>query len=808
MRLDLAQGTGNGCRRSRLGIHRVAPLLLVGCAALIGAAPAAAQIGSIVGTPPAAAQLPGFQQGRPTLIVLIHGKTGAPSKVPYQRIGTPDHPFYYWGYEFVRGLAGSSGTLYSWSTGSTGYQVTEIGAADWRSSTFGFALTTSDLLELVALAADDWQALLAGEADVSSILRSSALIFSRDRPTPRAPSGAGDPLTVPPLSLMFTYRDGSRTLAEQAKHVVDQIHERYTEFFFHASPQIVLVGHSMGGLVGRYILTNPVGPVAGPAFRDEDRRRADLIRDRTVALITLATPHEGSPTADLSAAIERAVLSHPLVGTGPAAMSFLNEHIDADLPATKHLETGFWRGMNQGPLAPSRAQRTDGTLIPIYALTGRTPSGGFFDNPDDGWGFGTDYGLSFLPFKDRYDRELERIARVYGARIARDTRSLIFADYFLLHLSQGYGPAEQGSSLDRARRARARPPGTVTTINSQNASAFPEPFYLYLKQEGDGQIDSDGVVGLGSGLGLNLGRSLGYFDNNREWTADGKRARGSWYRLYQGPHGVAPPRYPWEWTNHATIIHNAATGQWILQNIIRRAGPYVAAGQVSGWSSETPAATHWPAWTATVVMDLSGVCLTCVTPPMVSVEDATPAGAGDPDVTDFVQFSIEYMAAAAHAMASGGSLVPTDLLSDLPSSLAIPAVMGKAAPIRKVSSVVLHVHGSDDGPPLDLRFLTVMYEGKTRAISGTAGYGGPTEEHATATRFAAVRSGGDGSEPILRGRADNFFIILNLEHTPGFEAGDEFMLVAFAPHPVVLRKLQIKLPQSVPSTGLLRLFPD
>jgi hypothetical protein len=96
----------------------------------------------------------------------------------------------------------------------------------------------------------------------------------------------------------------------------------------------------------------------------------------------------------------------------------------------------------------------------------------------------------------------------------------------------------------------------------------------------------------------------------------------------------------------------------------------------------------------------------------------------------------------------------------------------------------------------------------TRAISGTAGYGGPTEEHAAATKFAAVRSGGGGSEPILRGRADNFFIILNLEHTPGFEAGDEFMLVAFAPHPVVLRKLQIKLPQSVPSTGLLRLSPE
>ena len=68
---------------------------------------------------------------------------------------------------------------------------------------------------------------------------------------------------------------------------------------------VVLIGHSMGGLVARHLLTNP--PVDDVPFGVPERTRDDIdrIRDRTLYLITLGTPHEGSQAADRATPLAR-----------------------------------------------------------------------------------------------------------------------------------------------------------------------------------------------------------------------------------------------------------------------------------------------------------------------------------------------------------------------------------------------------------------------------------------------------------------------------------------------------------------------
>ncbi len=58
--------------------------------------------------------------------------------------------------------------------------------------------------------------------------------------------------------------------------------------------QLVLIGHSMGGLVARWIVNNGVG---GAAYYNYNGDYATVAR-KTKTVITVATPHLGSPDAD------------------------------------------------------------------------------------------------------------------------------------------------------------------------------------------------------------------------------------------------------------------------------------------------------------------------------------------------------------------------------------------------------------------------------------------------------------------------------------------------------------------------------
>jgi hypothetical protein len=147
----------------------------------------------------------------------------------------------------------------------------------------------------------------------------------------------------------------------------------------------------------------------------------DYIRDRTVLVHTLATPHEGSYMAEwgepakellrialrfLRTRVGDSLLGRALqlideglaeIPNGPPPLNLVGlaqAGIDGllgllDTPALRDLKLATMLAFNQGPLSPERARRSaaspivgaQGTLIPIYATLGRSPGGTAFDSP-------------------------------------------------------------------------------------------------------------------------------------------------------------------------------------------------------------------------------------------------------------------------------------------------------------------------------------------------------------------------------------------------------------------------------------------
>ena len=292
-----------------------------------------------------------FDPGRPTLVVLLHGMT--PSLELDDEVGTHAYARRYWGFHFVRELLGGPAPR---------------------------------LEDGEALDPERW----LGQAPKDDDPR-HGLLLRADGDTDRA--------------VFVVTRDGSRGLGEQAAAAAAQIEaglERYRRILASAAPdasgadpepQIALVAHSFGGLVARYLLTNP--PLDGGPFGTDatTRARADAIRDRTLFLVTLGTPHEGSSAADravLLAAVDELVREElvrpnaftrrwiaPLLDEGATLLRFED-------PVTEHLRTDVWAALNdpnEGLLAAHRARRGDGTPVPVYALAARAPGGHFFVDP-------------------------------------------------------------------------------------------------------------------------------------------------------------------------------------------------------------------------------------------------------------------------------------------------------------------------------------------------------------------------------------------------------------------------------------------
>jgi pimeloyl-ACP methyl ester carboxylesterase len=537
-----------------------------------------------------------FSPDKSTVVVLLHGATRIPQ--PEGITGTLQGARAYWGYSFVAELLGAEGL---------------------------------ETLNNISLTPETWQT----EA------------LANNNPNHYIIQGAENKN----IYVMLTHRNGSAYLGPQTTEAVNQIYELYQHLSetLGEEPQIVLLAHSMGGLVSRYFLSNPEVEDEAFLLNDETRAKADFLRDRTLYLVTLSTPHTGSLAADNALTIEKAtVLTDKVLARFELsreedpqrlAMGFLRAYQNS----TQHLRTDTLAALNKpgGLLEPHHARRTDGSLVPIYTLSGRSPAGGFFSNPNvdlgaeltlldadsnrlglkskllsDGLnmivsdymmsnfpGLGHGWGATppDLPFLDKVRRytPFKRDVKIDETQIVPFEG---FPTYYLSHAWQGLkekpvAPAnievwleyllpERDTDMDVL--IEKHPDTPFEELREQYLGNHPGYKSTPQTSVSDGYIDSDGVVGLDSGLGLFLGTSKSdYFSHERTWQVAGETLRGSWYRIFDDRYPQNETGFfPWEWGNHSFVQYNPEVAKWLRMNLLEQAGPYVGEPSVSGWTRE------------------------------------------------------------------------------------------------------------------------------------------------------------------------------------------------------------------------------
>lgn len=400
----------------------------------------------------------------------------------------------------------------------------------------------------------------------------------------------------PPTSVMVQFRDGSPHLMKQTGDAIDQIYDTYQAVYGKlapdAQPQIYLIGHSFGGIVARAIVTNPIAAdLFGKTLTPAQRVKADFIRARTVWIATLSSPHLGTmigdPAGDVAAFIRQTggtlagafgtldslFGSEPLKSLGlptnmqKTALEIMQKGLDAVSGQRDCLEDLMRvQEYNRGILRPDLARRgPNGTVVPIYTMTGRNPGGLFFDRvrgpvfisgrwmPNSifdikGSGrFATDalalYAINAIMHELGYGKEGKR---VWGTATIPDGDRI--SSPF-----KGIGPS------------KARPVAQGLQLNTANLRSIlwdvitGKPYTF----GSDGEWDNDGFLGFDSGHGIGL--------------------PGAWYRLYdQSNYG---PMLPWDFDNHGSMMFNIGTGMFIHNELLMNGGPVAAAGRLSSWGS-------------------------------------------------------------------------------------------------------------------------------------------------------------------------------------------------------------------------------
>lgn len=516
----------------------------------------------------------------PKLIVLIHGATPAPSDpamplVPEPATGTLDFTRFYFSESFARQLLGAPSSIKTLS----GVNVT---GTQWNAS--GSPNSDNKVNYSVGVS--------------ESSLGDHFIV-------PGSHTGTG----TPPVSLLLTYRDGSQRLMAQTKAIINQIYDKYTAMFGTAAnpaagkvmPSMILVTHSMGGLVSRTIMTAPSDPIQGATLTAGERLKAQAIRDRVIATVHLAVPNEGSPLADRATDIANwlkgdgkgmldtfgLLLPDGLKSAADEARRSMARDLGKD--ANQDLRRDFWDQMNDGVLAPHLARRSDGSLIPIYTMIGHSPAGSYFVNPDSQWPTG---GITSSLASSADNRR--KVVRSVG---------LMAIDYALHNVptsttakhwgTLGTAPADfdivaryhrksLGLTLSAPGEDEGVPWGLPKFYNRNHVTEEVKNIFgqvtgtRVVRTNKDGKIDADGLVSVASGHGLRLGTSTNnFFDHSSNWNVGGSTLRGSWYRI--------EPESAWKFSNHETIHRTAGVGEWIFLNIVSQAGPIPAAGELSVW---------------------------------------------------------------------------------------------------------------------------------------------------------------------------------------------------------------------------------
>ncbi|MBL8923758.1 MAG: hypothetical protein JNJ54_33190 [Myxococcaceae bacterium] len=453
----------------------------------------------------------------PLLFILVHGMSHS-GGTSAATIDTPPVSRDEWSVDFLRGLLGAS-----------------PGA---RNQLFNFVEPFADDAFLTSGAT--FPATLAEDAiATNAALPRNFVSLVPVSPTP--PAGvAGAARPAPPFSAFITYREAPGGLVQSGQRIANQAYLalRWYELRFRRTPRVVLVTQSFGGITSRFVLSVPTTAELqaaqvqfdGVTLSTEDTRRMVYVRDRTVSLVTLGTPHEGSFLADLGVPAQMMaqrmlrVARADVVGTGseldlfatatrllaqqfptlaPASLSVAQAQADVEAGfdeldrqangrAFRDLRHDFWERVNRGPLHPRKARRGSSPiqnaanqLIPVYAGGSRSPGGRAFTAPE----------LSvFSRFAQENERERGWLLMTMGADTA-----------VRLLRAEGYGrtsnPVLSAFAERLDRRKRLIDLGAAARTQAQTLAAQLSP-WLVEQQGVPSAIDAFVMLALGPARAL------------------------------------------------------------------------------------------------------------------------------------------------------------------------------------------------------------------------------------------------------------------------------------------------------------------
>jgi len=373
--------------------------------------------------------------------------------------------------------------------------------------------------------------------------------------------------------------------------VLGQIKTLYTNFvaWTGSDPYIVLVGHSKGGMVARYLMSAPTGNVGNVNLTDDQEADCKFLRDKCKYIVTLGTPHDGSPLAEAGVDI-----LHKLDDTQAAFQGFWTATrntlatVGVTLPRTPPLNLNGVKaiigseaeladltsaatvGFNTGELKPTQMKRSDGSPIPMYCYAGRSPGDRFFATPRHDGGGGP---------------SLAELTTTEG----KSAMGLCTLDWALHNVGErdwgtmtSVGP---GKSLDLVRRTysiteikpQALPPFFKVVKRFSNPfEAFEIPLTdfafegmpIYFQRNAhDSETDNDGMVPASSALAVTLS-VVG------TEPYDHTQPGGQIYRMY----GTASS--PWAFCNHRTLSNTKPMGDEVRRLLIS-AGPKVSTRALS-----------------------------------------------------------------------------------------------------------------------------------------------------------------------------------------------------------------------------------
>ena len=530
-------------------------VLAFGAATLLTTGTSASGLTLVPPTIPGRLTNPQLITPRPTLVVLIHGGTSDPNGSDSPNIFEDGH---------------APNTL----AYSRFYFDFPFASAALGVPTFGSLFTTSG----VRLTKSNWSTAAVSETDVNNFFAVASQLPSAA--ARRTITGIG-----------FVHANGASRLGDHSRQVLGQIMTLYSSFatWTGGDPYIVLVGHSKGGMVARYLMSAPTGRVANVDLSPDEETNCRFLRDKCKYIVTLGTPHDGSPLAEAGLDI-----LHKLNDTGAAFQNFWNatrttlRTVGVNMPATPPLNLDGVRaiigseaeltdltsdatvGFNTGELKPTQMKRSDGSPIPMYCYAGRSPGDRFFATP-------------------RHDGSGGPSLAELNTTEGKAAMGLCTLDWALHNIAErDWGTLTTlgtGKSLDLVRRTysiteihpQALPPFfNITKRFSNPFEAFEIPFtdfafegmpIYFQRNSHDSETDSDGMVPASSALAVTLS-VIGTepYDHTQQG--------GQIYRMY----GTGAS--PWAFCNHRTLSNSKPMGDEVHRLLIS-AGPKVSTGSMS-----------------------------------------------------------------------------------------------------------------------------------------------------------------------------------------------------------------------------------